>query len=103
MSISEAFDEVVASCEDQEALSNILRTMGCNVPDADGELDTAFIQPELKVIAGILLVDNKSAEASFDAKKTLREGLTRICLGKPVEGVSEAAMDRALDSNLDLL
>ena len=103
MTISEAFDEVLASCEGREELKNILGALGCSVPEDENGPDTAFIQTEIKVIAGVLLVDNKVAVPSFDAKKTLHEGLAKICAGKPLEGVSEAAMDADVDSNLDLL
>ena len=104
MTISEAFDEVLASSgEGSEEVKNILCALGCSVPEDEYGPDTAFIQNEIKVIAGILLVDSKVAVPSFDAKKTLHEGLAKIFAGKPLDGVSDAAMDAEVNDNLDLL
>jgi hypothetical protein len=104
MTISEAFDEVLASSgEGSEEVKNILGALGCSVPEDEYGPDTAFIQNEIKVIAGVLLVESKVAAPSFDAKKTLHEGLAKICAGKPLEGVSDAVMDAEVTDNLDLL
>lgn len=102
MTISEAFDEVLASCEETDELKNIMDALGVALPEDEYGPDTSLMQPEIKVIAGILLVDNKSGDPSHDAKKTLKDALAKICDGKPVEGVSETAMDGEVESNLDL-
>jgi hypothetical protein len=103
MSLAEAFEEVVASCDGTDELKNILDALGCPVPEDEDGPDTAFIRNEIKVAAGLLLVAAKVADPSYDAKKALQEGLTKICRGKPLDGVSEAIMDAEVDSNLDLL
>lgn len=103
MTVSEAFDEVLASSEGREELKNILGALGCSVPEDEYGPDTAFIRNEIKVIAGVLLVDSKVAAPSFDAKKTLHDGLAKICAGKPLDGVSDAVMDAEVNDNLDLL
>ena len=94
---------MLASGEGREELKNILGALGCSVPEDEYGPDTAFIQNEIKVIAGVLLVDSKVAAPSFDAKKTLHEGLAKICAGKPLDGVSDAVMDAEVNDNLDLL
>lgn len=94
---------MLASSEGREELKNILGALGCSVPEDENGPDAAFIQDEIKVIAGILLVDSKVAAPSFDAKKTLHDGLAKICAGKPLDGVSDAVMDAEVNDNLDLL
>lgn len=103
MTIAEAFDEVLSKVENDSGLANLLNALGCSVPVDENGPDTAFIQPEIKVIVGMLLVDNQAADLSPEAKRALKDGLAKLCSGKAVEGISDSALDADIDNNLDLM
>lgn len=103
MTVTEAFDEVRNACDDEAALAGIMNGIGHPLPLVDGVPETAFIPPEIKVAVGMLLIDSKSPDVTYEAKKALSDGLARMCQGKPAEGEAEASMEKALTDNIDLI
>lgn len=99
MSISEAFDEVVAGCDEPSAIGNMLGALGVTVTDGEYGLVSA----ELKAIVGSLLHYNKKTEISADARRELLTGLGRVMMGKPAEGIADAVLDADISGNLDLI
>lgn len=102
MSISEAFDEVVAEC-DPSAVRNIMSVLGIMLPEDDGKPDYTLVMNEIKALVGVLMCQDKEIDVSYEARKELMTGLGRIKMGKPADGVADRIMDADIDSNLDLI
>jgi len=106
MTITEAFNELFAACEDNKAknnVANLLGAVGVHFPVSDDGPDFTFVQSEFKVLVGMALVNNKTVKVSEEAANAFKTGYHLMLSGKPAEGVSDAAMDKDIDDNLDML
>lgn len=104
MTVSEAFNEMVAACDKKSIgnVTNLLGSVGVIVPETDDGPDFTFVQSEFKVLAGLALVSNKTVKVGEDVSAAFKTGYTMMLAGKPADGVSDSAMDQELNDNLDM-